>query len=208
MIKNPFSKQELHIIGNRLKNLRLSRYKDLTYREFEDIIKISYSRISDLETGQIMPSINDLYNYQRLFNVSYDYLLGKIETKNPLEYINLKYLGLSDKSMRNLENLGISKYTGLDCCLPEEFPWFDSDSINLVLENKDILNKLAEYIGFYTKENNFDDILYSKDDFKARNIDLEKILKEITLNELVTQLNKLQEIIKTKKEHYNKKHYK
>ena len=83
MIINPFSKSELKLIKKNLRYLRLHYYKDLTYREFGSKIGLSYSRISDLEAGA-MPSLNDLFKYQKLFNVSYDFLLGKSSnTINP-----------------------------------------------------------------------------------------------------------------------------
>lgn len=204
MIKNPFSKQELHIIGNRLKELRLSYNEGLTYRELEDKIKISYSRICDLESGQVMPSLNDLYNYQKFFNVSYDYLLGNVESKEETNFNISQDLGLSDKALKNLRYLRIQKKTDLISYLPEDFAWSNSDSINLLLEDEEILNKIAEYISFYIKDINLEDYLHVDMFEKDYKVDLKGVIKEIESKNLIKNLDKLQMIIKSKEEHYKK----
>lgn len=204
MIKNPFSKQELHIIGNRLKELRLNYNEGLTYRELEDKIKISYSRICDLESGQVMPSLNDLYNYQKFFNVSYDYLLGNVESKEETNFNTSQDLGLSDKALKNLRYLRIEKKTDLISYLPEDFAWSSSDSINLLLEDEEVLNKIAEYISFYIKDINLEDYLHVDMFEKDYEVDLKGVIKEIELKKLIKNLDKLQMIIKSKEEHYKK----
>lgn len=155
-------------------------------------------------------TLNELKSIADIFSVSTDYLLGLSESKEIKNLDISRELGLSDNSINNLKKLRINKKIDLISisALPEEFPWTDSDSINLLLEDENILNMIIDYISFYIKGNNLEDITYEEELKSIYNIDLEKILREIKSKELIEELNKLQKIVKTKKEHYNKKHYK
>ena len=88
--------------------------------------------------------------------------------------------------------------------MPEDFAWSNSDSINLLLEDEEILNKIAEYISFYIKDINLEDYLHVDMFEKDYNVDLKGVIKEIESKNLIKNLDKLQMIIKSKEEHYKK----
>ena len=64
----------MKIFGERLKELRLSR--NLSMYELAKELKINHSTVSRWENNTIVPSIIQLYNIARYFDVSTDYLLG------------------------------------------------------------------------------------------------------------------------------------
>lgn len=209
MITNPFSKQEIKIIKDRLKRLRVSTYPNLSYREFSKKLGISYSRISDLEAGA-MPSINDLYCYQKLFDVSFDFLLGKISSQKSSDYEISKKLGLSEKSIENLSQLQEIQEVSrnLNSVDQNRYPLFNTTikAINSILENIDLLGLLGNYINCDFKKNEYTinqiqesitylieeriiDVDFSQKDFP--NIDITEIILDITLKQIVNILNEI-----------------
>lgn len=67
--------------GNRLKELR--KAKGLTQIEISKDINFSQSAITAYENGKREPNFEVLQKLAAYFNVSTDYLLGKIDTSNP-----------------------------------------------------------------------------------------------------------------------------
>lgn len=65
-------------IGSRLKNFR--KEKHLSQREFSEKINIHPSTLSNYENGKNMITTFFLYEICKKFNVSADYLLGKIDS--------------------------------------------------------------------------------------------------------------------------------
>lgn len=65
-------------IGSRLKNYR--KEKHLSQREFSEKINIHPSTLSNYENGKNMITTFFLYEICKKFNVSADYLLGKIDS--------------------------------------------------------------------------------------------------------------------------------
>lgn len=63
----------------RLKQLRKSR--NLTAKQLSEIINVSESTISLYENGKREPDFKTLLNIADYFNVSVDYLLGKMDEK-------------------------------------------------------------------------------------------------------------------------------
>lgn len=58
----------------RLKELR--EENNLSVSELSKILKVSHSTILRWESGEILPSIEHLYNLSKYFGISSDYLLG------------------------------------------------------------------------------------------------------------------------------------
>ncbi|MFI3255527.1 MAG: helix-turn-helix transcriptional regulator, partial [Eubacteriales bacterium] len=94
-------------IGDRI---RLERERlELSQEELADIIKVSKSTISNIETKEHDISHVNLVKLAKFFDVSTDYLLGLIGTKkhlSPREYP----LELSDRAMEMIENEEINWY--------------------------------------------------------------------------------------------------
>ncbi|WP_324628405.1 helix-turn-helix domain-containing protein [Bacillus paranthracis] len=69
--------------GIRLKELR--KINKMTQQNLADKLSISKSLISKYESGSAKPSYENLSDLANLFNVSTDYLTGKINTYKPDE---------------------------------------------------------------------------------------------------------------------------
>ena len=66
-----------NIIKERLKNLRIKN--NLTQEELASILKITRSLISKYETGTNLILTSFLMEYAKYFNISVDYLVGRID---------------------------------------------------------------------------------------------------------------------------------
>lgn len=88
-------------IGNRIKKER----NNLGITQEELAIKLGLnnkSSISQYESGDAIPSDDIKFEMSKIFNCSIDYLLGKIDEKNPTSDLdeNLLRIGLSLKDYR------------------------------------------------------------------------------------------------------------
>lgn len=72
--------------AHRLKELRLS--KDLTQKEFSDLLKISQSTVSMYESGQREPSREVLEIYAKFFKVDMSYFTGKDKKQAVIDIIS------------------------------------------------------------------------------------------------------------------------
>ncbi|MCO8297331.1 helix-turn-helix domain-containing protein [Tetragenococcus halophilus] len=68
----------------RLKDLR--KEKSLTQKELSQILKVSQQTIGSWEVGRAEPSTEMLDKLCEFFGVSYDYILGKTDTRKPPYY--------------------------------------------------------------------------------------------------------------------------
>jgi transcriptional regulator with XRE-family HTH domain len=93
----------MSIFGERLKQLRLKR--GLTQDEFANKFLRSKSIISNYENGSRSPDIESLCDFADFFDVSTDYMLGRIENKT----LSIEYLwdtvGLNEDSVKKLSAL-------------------------------------------------------------------------------------------------------
>ena len=199
MIKNPFSKVERDNIKKNLKYLRKKYYGSLTYRKFGDKIKIAHSRISNLEAGA-MPSLNDIYQYQKLFNVPYDFLLGKT-----VSISKVKDFGLSEEAINNIKTLQMEKDIDGIGLEENDFLWTPLDSINLLLEDINFLKMIHDYITHLIIDED-DEINYSQDLLKLTKyniIDIKNGIREKKAKDIIDKLNQYREKLINEKE--NKK---
>lgn len=74
--------------GERMKQLRIEN--NLTQEELAKKLSLSKSNISKYESNDVEPNIDTLNKLATLFNVSLDYLLGKSNSRNPIEEEALK----------------------------------------------------------------------------------------------------------------------
>lgn len=93
--------------GRRLSSLRTER--GLSQEKLAQELGYSKSAISFYELGKRTADIEFLAAVAKYFNVSYDYLLGKSESKTT--NVELKgiydYIGLSDEAVENIKNICI-----------------------------------------------------------------------------------------------------
>lgn len=67
----------------RLRGLR--KQKGLTMKELGHLVNVSESAISQYETGKRNADYETMLKFADIFNVSVDYLLGRIDEKTPTE---------------------------------------------------------------------------------------------------------------------------
>ncbi|WP_038299005.1 helix-turn-helix domain-containing protein [Metaclostridioides mangenotii] len=91
-----------NIFGNRLKKLRNS--KDMTGEELGKIFNVTKVAVSNWESGRRSPSPETLKSIADYFEVSTDYLLGRIEMaddalikKNDVKYASYKEITNDDE---------------------------------------------------------------------------------------------------------------
>lgn len=65
------------LFNERLKALR--KEKDLKQSELAEAINVTQRKISYWETGQLEPDLENLWKLSDYFNVSVDFLIGKID---------------------------------------------------------------------------------------------------------------------------------
>ena len=110
-VKN--KKRKPYLMSNkRYKDLRLQTCNDkkdrcYTVRELADLMtgatKSSYySRISQIESGDVKPSPADMRYYHNYFNVSYEYLMGDSDNKYYENYSLGKEFNISDDVIKTL----------------------------------------------------------------------------------------------------------
>ena len=97
--------ETLKTIGIRCLKIREDYKEDriISQRDFEDILGISYSRISLIENGKAEMTMTELQAYQEITGYSYDYLMGKSECKEANNKEINKRLGLNDKAIAGVE---------------------------------------------------------------------------------------------------------
>lgn len=71
------------IFGQRLRDLR-KRKTTLTVKEFGNKFNLAESTISGYENGARMPDTGTLQKFADYFDVSIDYLLGRIDDEKPI----------------------------------------------------------------------------------------------------------------------------
>ncbi|MBQ7120766.1 MAG: helix-turn-helix transcriptional regulator [Clostridia bacterium] len=57
--------------------------RDLSQTQMAIILKTNQQKISRMELGQFEPSLQDIENYCKFFNLSADYILGFTKQKAP-----------------------------------------------------------------------------------------------------------------------------
>lgn len=91
------------VYGDNWRKLREEAGK--TVREFANQIFISHSTISSIENEKIYPTVEQVIQYQKEFNVSLDYLVGLTKTKDIDNNMITKYTGLSEDTIKYLHEL-------------------------------------------------------------------------------------------------------
>ena len=83
-------------LGERLQELRTSQ--NLSQKEVARILDVSYSVISNYESGERTPSLEKLVALARLYHWSTDYLLG-FDSKHETTSINISMLSAEQKRL-------------------------------------------------------------------------------------------------------------
>lgn len=111
------------IIGSIIADLRIQ--KGLSQKEFGKLFNLSDSAISHYETGRDMISIILLCQIADKFNISLDYLAGRLSVKAPYDMLNHKID--DDMTLAEIANC-IDKF-------PKQQQKYISDTIKMVREN-------------------------------------------------------------------------
>ena len=83
-------------LGERLQELRTSQ--NLSQKEVARILDVSYSVISNYESGERTPSLEKLVALARLYHCSNDYLLG-FDSKHETTSLNISMLSAEQKRL-------------------------------------------------------------------------------------------------------------
>lgn len=78
------------VVGNQIKALRLE--KGLSQEEFGTQVDLSRSAVSQIESGQIYPSLETIDKIVKYYSTSWDKLIGKIPTTKPAESAQIRTL--------------------------------------------------------------------------------------------------------------------
>lgn len=91
------------VYGDNWRKLREERGK--TVRDFAKQVYIASPTISSIENEKIYPTVEQVIQYQKEFNVSLDYLVGLTKTKDIDNNMITMYTGLSEGAIEYLHNL-------------------------------------------------------------------------------------------------------
>lgn len=78
------------VVGNQIKALRLE--KGLSQEEFGTQVDLSRSAVSQIESGQIYPSLETIDKIVKYYSTSWDKLIGKISPAKPTETAQIRTL--------------------------------------------------------------------------------------------------------------------
>lgn len=122
--------------------------KECTQDELAKKIDILKPQISELENGKREPSIRELKAYSRYFKVPMEYLLGISDSRYYANINVVEELGLSDKSIENLQMFRIMQ-TKLEIS-----PIREIEATNLLLGTKKGIKLLESLYSFLFLEPN------------------------------------------------------
>lgn len=86
------------MFGNKLKELRINR--GMSQEQLGNMIGVTKGNISSYETGRTFPREEKLRAIAKIFNVSFDYLLG--DEQSEADLIKSKSLEIIDEAIKNL----------------------------------------------------------------------------------------------------------
>jgi transcriptional regulator with XRE-family HTH domain len=95
-------------VGERLILIRIENGFN-SQEKFGELFSLSKSTINNYENGTAYPDFYTLKQISEKFNVSYDYLFGFSNSKTRKKHNIVNALGLSEKAVDRLINLGKSK---------------------------------------------------------------------------------------------------
>ena len=106
------------MVGDILKSLR--EEKRITQDDIASMLNIKRQTYSAYERNKSLPDINILSKLADYFNVSTDYLLGRTQTKNYDEYVNLLISTYNTQGLQNDEQQLLNTYRKLSSDLKAE----------------------------------------------------------------------------------------
>ena len=90
------------VYGDNWRKLREERGK--TVRDFAKQVYIAHPTISSIENEKLYPTVEQVIQYQKEFNVSLDYLVGLTKTKDIDNNMITMYTGLSEGAIERLHH--------------------------------------------------------------------------------------------------------
>jgi len=91
------------IIGEKIKKLREER--NITQKELSEFIGVSKESISQYERGVQTPKPQTLIKLANYFNVSIDYILGRVDIKNSFMIEEYKSESLDENTIDKIINI-------------------------------------------------------------------------------------------------------
>ena len=130
-----YDKKNLETLGERIKSERTKR--NWTQEEFAKKINVPRQKVIKIERGDCYPDSEDLKNIGNELQISVDYLLGRIASKNT-NYLEISQLtGLSDKAIEKLSKFSKKDSWQLDILYGDEGNYIDfSRIINAIIEDE------------------------------------------------------------------------
>lgn len=137
--------KNLYSLGEKIGYLRTNA--GMSQQELATKMNIKREKINRIENnteGRNL-SINELNKIADIFNVSTDYLLGRVESRSIDNTELSKELGLTDKS---IENIKLFNFVKNQNAKQQKDKKYTIDAINNILENKSLLGELGAYINY------------------------------------------------------------
>lgn len=166
---------------------------DTTQPMLAESMGVTRQTISLYCNGQSTPDIDIFAKIADYFNVSFDYLLGKSESKKRENVDINKKTGLSDESIKILEEIWTKK----------EFYYPSIRTIDELIKNKELIEMISEYLFTQTVESEKFSLMFTERDYDGTYTDVVKQYefddekhKSILLFEIQAYLKKMREKLK------------
>lgn len=167
-----FDKEKLDNIGERIKSERTKR--NLSQDELSKKITVTRQKIINFENNTSLPDARELKDMADEFNVSVDYLLGRVQSKKIENKEISSQTGLSDEAIAKLSIFQKKNFAQSDIFYGDEDNYTDfSTIINSIVED-DNFNILIYFIRAYINSFTTDKLDKIIKDVKAQE-DLEYI---------------------------------
>ena len=140
--------QTNHLLAS---NLRLQRKKKmLTQKELGERIGVSRQIISDYETGKRTPNIFALKTLADIFEVSTDYLIGRIDFENDTFAKNVsEYTGFSESAILKIREMNENRFNNKIDAFTKERNCISLNVVEKLLctdEGEVFLSKIAQFL--------------------------------------------------------------
>ena len=116
------------VYGDNWRKLREERGK--TVRDFAKQVYIASPTISSIENEKLYPTVEQVIQYQKEFNVSLDYLVGLTKTKDIDNNMITMYTGLSEGAIEyfhNLDGISIDLINRMLCQMESDNPLMEQE---------------------------------------------------------------------------------
>lgn len=149
------------MLAERLKQLRSQ--KNITQSTLANSIGIGKTTLAAYEQGKSEPNNNTLVKIAEYFNVTTDYLLGISPCKSDENDAIFKKIGLSDKSIENLEKINALSHTQLTIWGIDSFNRNPIGALDFILSQDDSYQFISALYCYFSLYLDSDKHLYVDD---------------------------------------------